>query len=420
MKWCAIQPLTGGMYLGTEKVIGNKAEFILSFPGLNDVKYDKEGNKSSCGNEYSLLEYLKKCGRDVPYHIFNRNMFDAVEDDVSDISFEDGFNIYEHNDIDICVAVPVCSGLSSATIASQEEKDRKNCNMMFITKYALSVIKPKVYIFENAPRMMSLVGERIRKKLESLAKENNYSVIYYKTDSIYHHNCQKRPRTFIYFLRNDIINSEVPDIKYERDEYDSVSYLNMITEDATQQEEIKSYYFVHACIEYMKKNFVEWRNVTNNPWAYIVNNNLYDSFIKFSEGYQTDIVKHKQLVRYCKHCQDCVNMGKGYYNIGPKVPVNGLMNAVMHRNCYTMMHPVEDRLLTVREYLWLMGMPFDFELQGNIQKEFVKIGQNVPVNTAAFIVEQAIRIINHININDHKDCFVRFFDNTKMKEIELL
>ena len=32
IKWCAIQPLTGGMYLGAEKVIGHPAEFILSYP----------------------------------------------------------------------------------------------------------------------------------------------------------------------------------------------------------------------------------------------------------------------------------------------------------------------------------------------------------------------------------------------------
>ena len=38
IKWAAIQPLTGGMYLGAEEAIGYPAEWILSYKGLNDIK----------------------------------------------------------------------------------------------------------------------------------------------------------------------------------------------------------------------------------------------------------------------------------------------------------------------------------------------------------------------------------------------
>ena len=56
IKWAAIQPLTGGMYLGAEEAIGHPAEFILSFKGLTDVKYNKEGEMTSVANEYNLLD----------------------------------------------------------------------------------------------------------------------------------------------------------------------------------------------------------------------------------------------------------------------------------------------------------------------------------------------------------------------------
>ena len=59
IKWCAIQPLTGGMYLGTEKAVGCKAEFILSYPGVGDPKIDKEsGDVLGGGNEYHLMTLL--------------------------------------------------------------------------------------------------------------------------------------------------------------------------------------------------------------------------------------------------------------------------------------------------------------------------------------------------------------------------
>ena len=51
IKWFAIQPLTGGMYLGAEEAIGNQAEAILSFKGLNDYKLHKlTGEPIGCGN----------------------------------------------------------------------------------------------------------------------------------------------------------------------------------------------------------------------------------------------------------------------------------------------------------------------------------------------------------------------------------
>lgn len=59
IKWGCIQPLTGGMYLGAENAIGHPADWIISYPGLTDIKKTKTGAISNVGNEYNLLMYLK-------------------------------------------------------------------------------------------------------------------------------------------------------------------------------------------------------------------------------------------------------------------------------------------------------------------------------------------------------------------------
>jgi site-specific DNA-cytosine methylase len=56
-----------------------------------------------------------------------------------------------------------------------------------------------------------------------------------------------------------------------------------------------------------------------------------------------------------------------------------------------MLHPVEDRICCVREYLALMGMPNDFEWYGDLDLNVNKIGQNVPVKTAKFIVSECVK-----------------------------
>jgi len=56
-------------------------------------------------------------------------------------------------------------------------------------------------------------------------------------------------------------------------------------------------------------------------------------------------------------------------------------------------HPEEDRSLNIREALHMMAFPHDFELVGGLSK-MNHIAQNVPVCTAASMVEEAIKFIN--------------------------
>ena len=69
--------------------------------------------------------------------------------------------------------------------------------------------------------------------------------------------------------------------------------------------------------------------------------------------------------------------------------------SVQFKTIQTMLHHREDRLITVREALHLMGLPHDFELYGDINANGPKIGQNVPVNTARFIVSEAAKVIEN-------------------------
>jgi hypothetical protein len=59
-----------------------------------------------------------------------------------------------------------------------------------------------------------------------------------------------------------------------------------------------------------------------------------------------------------------------------------------------------------------MGMPEDFTLYGN-RANLAKIGQNVPVKTAKFIVEQAIKHLNSWNEKRLTHTNVIYQDNIK-------
>lgn len=420
IKWCAIQPLTGGMYLGTEQAVGCPAEFILSYPGVGDPIYDKKTNELiGGGNEYHLMTYLDKVGRRPEYKIFNRQMFQN-DDDMNPEIMNSRWTINEdkpldYSDMDLVVAVPVCSGLSTATIGTEEAKMARNCNMTWITKYALRVIQPKVYIFENAPTFMGARGEYLRKQFEILAKETGYSIVYYKTDTQYHDNCQKRKRTFIVFFKKEF----APAMGFERIETDYDEYFARIPKDATQQEpfDFNTVNCVNLyCLQYLKAKFgEEWRNKITNIFEYIIGNKLFDEVLDFIDKSGATEKQKYSMNHFFTHVQNKLAMGRGFYHALPFIPRDGKLPAVMFKMMQSVLHPHEDRLLSTRECLHLMGHPHDFEIQGNILREYPKIGQNVPARTAYWIVSEALRAYEKPNdLEESKN--VRFFDNTKQME----
>lgn len=420
IKWCAIQPLTGGMYLGTEQAVGCPAEFILSYPGVGDPIYDKKTNELiGGGNEYHLMTYLDKVGRRPEYKIFNRQMFQN-DDDMNPEIMNSRWTINEdkpldYSDMDLVVAVPVCSGLSTATIGTDEAKMARNCNMTWITKYALRVIQPKVYIFENAPTFMGARGEYLRKQFEILAKETGYSIVYYKTDTQYHDNCQKRKRTFIVFFKKEF----APAMGFERIETDYDEYFARIPKDATQQEpfDFNTVNCVNLyCLQYLKAKFGdEWRNKITNIFEYIIGNKLFDEVLDFIDKSGATEKQKYSMNHFFEHVQYKLSINRGFYHALPFIPRDGKLPAVMFKMMQSVLHPHEDRLLSTRECLHLMGHPHDFEMQGVPLHEYPKIGQNVPARTAYWIVSEALRSYEKPNDSEEPKN-VRFFDNTKQME----
>ena len=75
-------------------------------------------------------------------------------------------------------------------------------------------------------------------------------------------------------------------------------------------------------------------------------------------------------------------------------------------------HPDEDRFLTIRECLSIMGLPEDFILQGGV-KNLNHICQNVPVTTASDMAEHVLRFCDGRLSNQLWDVDFMVQDNRK-------
>lgn len=420
MKWGCIQPLTGGAFFGARKAVGCPASWIISYPGLTEVKKDKDGNITSVGNEYGLLKWCKDHNELPPYQLFNKKPFETAGLDV-DLIDDPVWSTekVDFSNTDLVISVPVCSGLSQATIAPQDTKDDRNCNMMFNAEFTLSRIKPKIYIFENAPLLFSEGGSSVRESLNELGKKYGYSVVYYKTDTQLHDNCQRRPRTFVLFIkhRNEFDGS--PAFQYENKPANVEEFFSRIPSDATQQVSVKMSDVGKLLLDFMKSRFgSNYRDADIRPWLIrkVIKDNLFDEACEFASKSSYSKKTKDSLIHLLNHVKSKIEQGKNFYCLLPGyAKVDSPIPAVMFKTIPTVLHYKEDRLFTIREHLHLMGMPDDYELPGDINANYAKIGQNVPARTAQWIVSEAVRILNSWETIDRSLKDVLFVDNIKQK-----
>ena len=59
-----------------------------------------------------------------------------------------------------------------------------------------------------------------------MAKRAGYSILYYKTDTLQHQNCQKRERTFVVFIKWQGETQQLPPLFRFEDKKISIKDLN--------------------------------------------------------------------------------------------------------------------------------------------------------------------------------------------------
>lgn len=420
MKWACLQPLSGGFYFGAELAFGQPAEWIISFPGL-----DLDDSKK-CPNEFPVLSYLTKKHKCPPYWQFNGEMFNIdniypeflnSEFTPKELETQESKDKLLENQVDVIVGVPVCSGLSAANM-SEQRKDLASCscknnNMKYLTRFTLSRLKPKVYIFENAPALYSNKGTDTRKELNKIAEENNYSITYVKTDTNLHDNVQRRERTFVIFYQdnldfssiNFIHNTPTSVVEYLKNKIDPKATQNNISVCKELLQECWDYKFIY------NKYGKQWREKVGNSslLQHIIDNNLDNEFYSF---YNND----EKLCHPVKHARNKINQKRGFFDRSHKNISKDHVPVIFFKTVQDIIHSTEDRFYTIREIMTFMGLPQDYEWPwDNINKFAEKIGQNVPVLTARDICLEVKRLLtNPTYKTSHNDIY--FYNNIDPKK----
>lgn len=399
LKWVAVQPLVGGMAIGAYQAIGHKPEFICAAEGFQN-------------NDQHLREYWP----DVPYFILNGN-YELLDESQRELF--DKLN----KDIDIVVGVPICSGLSQLNVGGGSDPSKKrgsdacqNKNMYDVSMFSLNVLQPKVLVMENAPGLYTNLGKGVREKLETIAAEHGRSITFYKTNTNLHGIPQNRPRTFFFMWKSE--TAPVMDW-FSIPVKPLAEFLEDVPKDLKHQnydEAVKfmekdfSYKFIkHKLGDNYRQLMLEKNQKTGMQYIAETPERLQEAIEWARE--QGEANAERMLI----HAQNKFADGKGIWDWTIHIFVDQI-NAVIGRNMANGVHPTEDRYITIREYMALMGMPHDFNLVADKFKHHIT--QNVPVTTAKSMVEQCIKFIKGELKNSGSFMVMQSNGNNRMENIQ--
>jgi site-specific DNA-cytosine methylase len=368
IKYGSIVPLIGGMTIANKDVTGVDPAFLLSYDAF-------KGNDSHCVN------YFKK----TPYMIIDAESNTLPEDE----DYGDMFS-----NVDFVSTVCPCAGLSMLNANNGEGgkargSDAVQNEWMYKTaNFVLEQIQPKVFWGENAPGLYTAMGAGVVERMKEIGEKFGYSFSVIKTNTFLHGIPQNRIRSFYFFWKD----SEAPILEYKlKDAPTLESYLSEIPEGTS----------------FMDRGF-GLGDLSTNPWVRFVKSKgmsmkeamatedrhsllqiiLANDWLE--EGIQWGQENEApEVEKFLSHVKYKISLNKGWWDGTPLV-FNEATNAIIAKNA-GIVHPNGERGITVREAMWLMGLPHDFQLvEGG---HWNHICQNVPVKTASDWTREVISFI---------------------------
>lgn len=294
---------------------------------------------------------------------------------------------------------PPCSSLSA--INRNASADGKN-NVHFYRVYnIINKVEPDTFLIENAPTLIKLGYPILKDLTHILGHKYRFTIV---RDYASNHNvAMRRMRTFV--------------IGWHRDRFDKIPLLHAdIQPQYTLKDCIGDLYDAPLDPSYNHVTLIEKQLTKYENLFHLVpqGNSALKSFIK-----HFDTIKHQLDDKDVKYIERIMETMKKKDNIWDKTPYRPLENgyAPSMTSVTQIIHPVNNRNFTIREYARLMNYPDDFILHEGCKVPVIQcLAQGVPANFIKYIAGEIKEALqgNREFIEDSEDKILNFQHHTKM------
>jgi len=358
MKHAFIVPLIGGQVLGQESALGSRPEYLMSYSPFES-------------NDSHIVNYYK----DIPYHVLDRG-------------------VPTLKSVNIIGTTCPCAGLS--TLSHNASPDAAANDWMYRTaEFVLETLKPDAFWGENSPQFAGKIGRPVVQRLAAIARMNGYTMSIYRTRSLLHGLPQVRERAFYFFWRGNKIpilnyfNKTVTPIETLLDSVSKTATQQELTNEKTPSKWDAMYKYVLEVVEkgVTHSEFYGIIDKTTNPMDWLERCGY--TYYNVAEDMR-ERGEDKVAVR-CDRMAKKLDIGGSIMRRCTTIPKHHIGAFVGHLPT-ALTHYNEDRYLTVRECMSIMGLPEDFQLL-NPRSNLNHVCQNVPVGTATDMASEVMAAI---------------------------
>lgn len=387
-KHATIVPLIGGITIGQERAFNSRPDYLLSYSPFSN-------------NDKHIVNYYDN---EVPYYLLDKGEFPSTK-------------------VDVVSACCPCAGLSQLSHGFGDHNPN-NRWMSETANYVLNEMKPKVFWGENAPGFAGKIGENVRNQLKKIGKDAGYTMSVYRTKTFLHGGPQIRERSFYFFWKGD----RTPLLKYFNRPHQKIEDVILAVKSNFQTESINTkkpsddmYYrfileHIHGGISH--REFFEQADpvkVRNGDSLSYIERMGYN-YLQVGEWMKENGFDRE--VERCTKRHEKLAAGGNIMRHGTIVPKDYIGAFVGHYP--TMLaHPHEDRYISYREAMSIMGLPEDFELVGASKNNANHICQNVPVQTATDMATEVVEYLKGNRQTVNSDYVVQYNHSQKEEYTEI-
>lgn len=290
-----------------------------------------------------------------------------------DILLVSDSRIEEYKGVDGIIGGPPCQPFSSAR--GSFDPDNKKIKCLFEYIRWVKIIQPKFFMFENVKGLLEKTKFPIFEYFLEQLRDLGYSIDYKLLNSHDYGSVQKRERVIAVGFKKEL---EV-----------SFNFPNPVSEKKYVRDIIIEGEEVGECAKYDAKKMEvvphipeggNWKNLKSEE---LLRKALLGNYEK-REGGMTGVYRRLDRNGHC-----------------PTLTTSpGQRNTMI-------IHPLEDRPLSVKEYMRAQGIPADYNIVGSTAKKYTFIGNGVPVEMAYELSKAISKTLDEIEPKADEDLILQ-------------
>ena len=317
-------------------------------------------------------------------YTFNHPDIPFILDDIKNLS-SDILNNYFPDGIDVIIGGPPCQGFSMC--GTRDIDDERN-KLFYEYARIVDITRPYLFIMENVKGLLSMknrLGNLIIDVIEDVFNEIGYNIDYKVINSKYYGVPQSRERVIIVGTRKDMKNK----FEYPKKNTNVIS-VGEALEGLTDISSVNG----ECTINNYSSNYVK---------SLVKSKKIYNHEIPV---HKKDVVNRMAYVPHGGNWRDIPEEHRvggthsnAYKRLDPKLP------SVTIKHAYKSMiiHPWENRCLSVREVARLQSFNDDFIFKDSKTSQYQQLANAVPPNLSKALAISAKDFLDNIDKNNVVD-----------------